>query len=239
MKQGIALPAQQAEILVILYKFRFATLDLITAYKDLRTKTYTHQALTKLRQEEYINRRYSGKDKIMGKPAIYYLNNRGIKYLNNNPDLNKKVLNLIYKDKYASDNFIEDSLKIFEIYINYRKKYGNNIDFYTKSETHEYPYFIKPNPHAFISFNDPNKTDQFLELISVRTPYFAIKRRINQYIKHYESEIWQNQVGTYYPEIKLLVDDSNLSNRLRRIVKSSFDNQDISNHLFKIKIKDL
>ena len=234
MKQGDVLPAQQSEILVILYKFRFATINLITTYLNLNTKTYTHHALTKLTKQGYISRKYTGKDKITGKPAIYYLNNLGIKYLSNNPDLDKKILNLIYKDKYASDSFIKDSLKVFQIYIAYRTKYRDKMDFYTKSETHEYPYFIKPNPHAYISFDNSEKADQFLELITIKTPYFAIKRRINQYIKHYQSELWQNQIGMVYPELILRVDDNNLANRLSKAVSSTLDNISITELNIKV-----
>src|SRR5579864_8804342 len=101
---------QQAEILLILYKFRFATHALIVSYQELKSPSYTRYRLANLLEQGYIARKYSGKDKIAGKPAKYYLSNKGIKYLIHDTDLNPKVLNLIYKDKYASDGFIDDCL---------------------------------------------------------------------------------------------------------------------------------
>ncbi len=89
---------QQNEILQILYKFRFATIELIVQYQELDSAKYTHTRLKILLEKKYIGRNYSGQDKIHGRPANYYLLTKGIWVLKEDPDINTKALNGIYKD---------------------------------------------------------------------------------------------------------------------------------------------
>lgn len=168
-------------------------------------------------QQEYIDRRYAGKDKIAGKPARYYLAAKGIRFLLARPrlddlGLNPKVLNLIYKDKHASEQFIEHCLDIFRLYGVLTKLYGNSVDFYTKSEIAEYDHFLKPLPDAYITFSDRynHKPDYILDIMRSDKSYFIHRRRINQYLKQYTSGSWQDKTGTDYPSLLLVADSPNL-----------------------------
>lgn len=112
----------QTEVLLVLYKFRFATRDLIVNHQELPSKTYTQARLKNLLEQGYIARHYNGQDKVAGKPAVYYLDSRGIRFLLKPEhvaeyDLNPKVLSLAYKDKYASQLFQEKCLRVFRLYL--------------------------------------------------------------------------------------------------------------------------
>jgi hypothetical protein len=185
-------------------------------------------------QQEYLDRRYTGKDKIAGKPARYYLAAKGIRFLLDKQKLEKfglnpKVLNLIYKDKRASEPFIEQCLDIFKLHSLFTKLYGSTVDFYTKSEIANNDLFLKPLPQAYISFNGryQHKPDCILELMSSDKSYFIHRRRINQYLKQYASNSWQNKTGTTYPVLLLVVDSPNLERRLQKSAAYSLNSRGI------------
>jgi hypothetical protein len=224
----------QTEILLVLYKFRFATRDLIVSYQDLASRSYTQRRLVNLMQQEYIARKYSGKDKIAGKPAKYYLDNRGIRFLLDKErlvkyGLNPKVLNLIYKDKNAHEQFIELCLDIFKLHGIFTKLYGNNVDFYTKSEIAEYDHFLKPLPDAYVTFSGKHKNepDYIVEFMSKDKPYFVLRRRINQYLQDYSNTSWQKKTGTDYPSLLLIADSPNLERRLQKSIAFSLNSRGI------------
>jgi hypothetical protein len=225
----------QTEILLILYKFRFATRDLIVSYQELPSSTYTQQRLVNLMQQEYIDRRYTGKDKIAGKPARYYLAAKGIRFLLSKQKLakfglNPKVLNLTYKDKHAHEPFIEQCLDIFRLYSLFTKLYGSTVDFYTRSEIAHNDLFLKPLPQAYISFGGryQHKPDCILELMSSDKSYFIHRRRINQYLKQFASGSWQNKTGTDYPRLLLVSDSPNLERRLQKSAAYSLTSRGIT-----------
>jgi hypothetical protein len=224
----------QTEILLVLYKFRFATRDLIVSYQELTSPSYTQQRLVNLMQQQYIARRYTGKDKIAGQPAKYYVDNKGIRFLLDKQrlekfGLNPKVLNLIYKDKRASELFVAQCLDIFKLYSVLTRLYGDNVNFYTKSELAEYDHFLKPLPDAYITFSGKYqiKPDCIVELMSKDKPYFVLRRRINQYLKQFASGSWQSKTGTDFPILILMTDSPNLERRLQKSVAYSLNSRDI------------
>lgn len=226
---------KQTEILLTLYKFRFATKDRIVQYLQLDSGTYTQVRIKNLLDQGYIGRHYTGQDKLAGKPAIYYLDSKGIRFLLQ-PDklkqyeLNPKVLNLCYKDKNGSVTFQKESLQVFDLYLKFTELYGDDVDFYTKSELNEYDHFLSPRPVAYISFSGKyqDKADCILELMDSSKSYFIHRRRINQYFKQFTSGKWQQATGSSdYPTILLLTDTQNLANRLQRSVAFSLNSREI------------
>jgi hypothetical protein len=148
--------------------------------------------------------------------------------------LNPKVLNLIYKDKRASEPFIEQCLDIFRLYSLFTKLYGSTVDFYTRSEIAHNDLFLKPLPQAYISFGGhyQHKPDSILELMSNDKSYFIHRRRINQYLKQYASKSWQNKTDTDYPTLMLVADSPNLERRLQKSAAYSLNSRGITS--FKI-----
>ena len=229
------LNALQTEILLILYKFRFATRDLIVSYQELPSKTYTRERLINLMEQKYIGRHYTGHDKIAGKPARYYLNALGIRFLLDKARLdefriNPGVLNLAYKDKNATEQFMERSLSTFELYIVLKKLYGDSLDFYTKSELAGNKLFLKPLPDAYLTFSGRynHKSDYIIEIMDSTKPYFVHRRRLNQYLKQYEANTWQNTTNANFPRLLLIADSPNLERRLQKSMIYSLSSRSIS-----------
>ncbi len=234
-KSSQPLNTKQTEILLILYKFRYATRELIVAYQELASSTYTQYRLVNLMKQGYIGRRYSGKDKIAGKPARYHLESRGIRFLLANPiteqfGLNPNILNLAYKDKTAHESFIDQCLSLFKLYLVYSKLYINNLDFFSKSEIAEFDYFLHPPPSAFMTFSGKynDKPDCVLELVDSNKPYFTVRRRVNQYLKQYENNSWQNRTSTDYPDLLFIVDSTSLERRLQKTIAFSLRSRELT-----------
>ncbi|MGD0284292.1 MAG: hypothetical protein ABSB12_01725 [Candidatus Saccharimonadales bacterium] len=226
----------QTEILLILYKFRFATRDLIVTYQELTSRTYTRERLINLLNQGYIARHYDGKDKIAGRPAVYFLDARGIRFLLEPKQLdefklNPKVLNLVYKDKHASKLFQDRCLNIFQIYTVFNKLYSDNLDFFTGSELHDNDLFLKPLPFAYVTFSGKysRKPDYVIELMDSTKSYFIHRRRLNQYLKQYEGYTWQNKTNGSYPTLLLIADSPNLERRLQKSMAFSINSRNVNN----------
>lgn len=212
----------QIEILLILYKFRFATKDLIVDYQELSSNSYTHYRLENLVAQEYISRNYDSSYKLLHKPATYFIASKGIRFLYSQAtelDLNKKVLNLMYKDKNTAESYTARCLTLFRIYLTFRKIYGHNLNFSTKSELNEYDHFLRPRPDAYLTLEGKHKAtpDCFLEfMISNDVPFFAHARRIASYVRHFNSGSWQTATGTEYPRLLLVCDTPDLERRVKK-----------------------
>lgn len=219
---------KQTEIMLILYKFRFATRDLIVKYQKSTSSSYTHYRLKLLQEKGYIGRHYDGQYKIHGKHAIYYLQPKGIRVLKTNPDLSVKALNGMYKDGTVSQQFMERSLTIFQHFIKLNELYGNTLSFYTKNEITSYGYFPRPLPDAYLTLKSRRQgtTQYLLELIETLTPFYMVRRRLLRYISHFDSGDW-DESGTEYPAILLICEDSRLERRVQRLVTRLLDQADI------------
>ena len=62
----------QSELLLVLYKFRFGTVELIAQYQDQSVR-YTNVRLKILLEQDYIGRNYDSSYNIKGWKASYYL----------------------------------------------------------------------------------------------------------------------------------------------------------------------
>src|ERR1700691_4894520 len=89
-----ALNKEQLNVLYALYKFRFATTDLLrTTQNKQLTRQYMNTRLRILREQEYIGRRYDTTYRLQAKFAQYYLLPKGIAVLKQHPEhFNPQVL---------------------------------------------------------------------------------------------------------------------------------------------------
>jgi hypothetical protein len=194
------LTEQQTEILQILYKFRFATIELIVQYQELDSSKYTHTRLKILLEKKYIGRNYDGHDKIHGNPATYFLLANGIRALKEDPDINTKALNGMYKEGAVKEQFINRCLSIFRLHNALIKLHGDSLSFHTKNELTGSILFPKPRPDAFITLKTKQDTKEImLELIEASTPFSTTRARILRYLLHIQSEQWDGE----YPVLVL------------------------------------
>ncbi len=214
----------QKDILFVLYKFRFATRELIVEYQGLKSKTYTHYRLRGLLDQGYIGRQLSPEDRINRRAASYFILPGGIRTLRQEPGLNQKLLSTMYKDRLAGRRFIDRCLSIFSLWIKFNKLYPRNLNFYTKSELSEYDYFPRPLPDAYLT---TAKCHFMLELISDESvPAFVPKRQIKRYIDHCEEDDW-SELGESYPTLLLVCSTAGHERRVQKTAANLLNSADI------------
>ncbi len=217
----------QTEILEILYKFRFATVELIVRYQELSSAKYTYTRLNLLEERDYIARHYDGSYKIHGKPAIYYILPEGIRYLKTNPDLSVKALNGMYRDDLVGEVFMERCLAIFRLFLKFDELHGESLSFYSKYEITGLEHFPRPLPDAYLTLETKQEGAKqcMLEIIDMSMSYNTTSRRIDRYIKHLKSGDW-DEAGSKYPTILLICENGLLERRIQRMTPRLLDQAD-------------
>lgn len=206
---------KQLSILDTLYRFRFGTTELIANALNVKTKNKMNERLKVLLDQEYIGRRYGPEYRLLRKHATYYLLPKGVKALRRHDDkYHELVLHNIYKDKTASEQFINHNLAIFSTFCELTAKHGESLKFFTKSQLVQYEYFPKPLPDAYIRIQTENDRMQyFLEMLQTERPFFVSVRKAKRYIAYSETGEWED-TGTTLPTIVLVCDSDTLKKRM-------------------------
>lgn len=226
------LTTQQLHLLKIIYKFRFVTADLVAKYKNVSTRA-TNEALSILLQRKTISRRFDKTYKLLGKSARYYLAPQALKLLKAN-GLNESVLHARYKDRSVSEQFVEHTINILITSLNIQANFPKSFLIYTKAELADRGYFPQPLPDLYLkrdklTQNMPN--EYFIDIFS-DTQFFIIKKRVDQYIEHFESGDWG---GVIYPTILLACPNNTTIQKLLKYVETALDNKYINENELIIK----
>jgi hypothetical protein len=188
------LNTSQLNVLKLLYKFRFADTELLASYGNVSHRRVIFSRINILYQQGYIGRHYDSSYRIDRKKAVYFLLPKGMKALKGLPDFDTTVINSIYKDKIASEQFRARCLNIFTICCKLKAIYGDKIKFCTKSDLVVFDYFPQPPPDAYIKIKletgDGATKHFFLDYYDLATPFFLHRKRIDRYIKYDEEGDW-------------------------------------------------
>ncbi len=226
-----ALNKSQYEILQILYKFRFANINLISKFQELKSPVYTYKRIANLIEQELIGRNYDNSFRLSGRQANYFLLKKGIRTLLADPDLNHRGLKGMYRDSTVSEAFISRCLDIFKIYNKSIDLYGKDLKFYTKSELSGDPEFNTPLPDGYMTIK---KQEYILEIIDLNLAYYQLRAKIQKHIKNSDSEIW-NRID--YPTLLFVCPNSAIERRVRIIANKSFGNYDSVIKLYTTTMK--
>jgi hypothetical protein len=230
----------QLLILKVLYKFRFATTALLYKRLNNRTEKSIYYRFQRLLDQEYIGRKYDGKYRIAGKPAVYYLLPKGIQALKDKTDLNRKSLNNMYKNQSVSDQFVNHCLEIFEIYVLLKSLYGKGLSFLSKSELSEYEYFPKRLPDAYLIVKGKDSEEEYmLDVYDNKMPFFVIRQRINSYIKHIDSGDWESPTDADYPTLLIVCENVSLERQIQKFTAKRLGFTDSILQVFTTTLKTL
>jgi DNA-binding PadR family transcriptional regulator len=205
----------QLDLLKLLYKFRFATSTLLAAHRQKNPVTI-YGTLQLLLKAQYIAKNYAPSYKLAGRGAEYYLTNTGIRYLRDYENFNQSVLHAMYKNKSLGQPFIQKCLRIYKVYIKLQAQYGTGLTILTRSEVADNDGFPAPLPDLYLYSNG---TDYFLELFS-DSLFFLVKKRIDQHIRHYESDAWSEAA---YPTLLFVLPDSRLESKTQAYIEKTLD----------------
>jgi DNA-binding MarR family transcriptional regulator len=230
------LTTKQQAILNLLYRFRFATSEQLSQALNI-TKTTTNKRLKLMLELKYIGRRYEPEDRLLRKHAAYYLSPDGInelkriskqKYLPN-------VLRNIRHDEAASESFAEHCLAVFDLYGMLRAKYGEELQFFTKTQMAAASYFPKKLPDAHIQLGAEKPKLFLLDLLHESQPFFLATRAVMRYITYTDDNDWPRQHE--FPNILLVCDSASLQKRLSKKMQRKLE--DIDDPKLQISIVSL
>ncbi|SRR6266550_2463367 len=211
---------KQLDILRLLYRFRFATTELLTQALELKSKIKMNERLKILLDQEYIGRNFDSEYRLLRKHATYYLLPKGVEALKRIPGNKFDALTLrnTRKDKTASDQFIDYSLSIFSMYCRLKSELGDSLRYFTKSQlVNRYDYFSEFVPSVYIStVTDDAEKDYFLEYLQSSKPFFTIVQRLKQYTEYADSGEWEAETDSDFPTILLICDNQRLQNLLMK-----------------------
>lgn len=209
-----SLNSKQLQLLKIIYKFRFVSVELVSKTRTKKDIDVTRGRLKVLIDQEYVGRNFDGSYRLQNKPASYFLLPKGIKALKVAGDLSDKVLHAVYYDKNASEQFIDHCLKVFAIYRKFNELYPNRYDIFSKSELVDLEDFPKLLSDLYLADTE-NRTDFFLDSIEPTAQHFTVKRKLSGYIQHSESDDWEESERDY-PSLLLICGTPGIETRLQK-----------------------
>ena len=219
-KRRRKLNSEQIEVLRLLYKFRFGTIDFFAQYFGKKDRSFVYKRLKILQEQGLVGKRFDSSYRLLGKPAAYYLNPEGARTLQEALGLEINI-KTIYKDKSVSEQFVSRSLEIFNIHNRLKNEYGDSLKFFTKADLNreDYDYFPQPLPDAYIRLGDKQF---FLDLFHDSEPSFVAKRRIRQYIKYDEDGDWA-VTETGLPKVLVVCESQSLAKRVQKHMSKALD----------------
>lgn len=211
---------KQLELLLILYKFRFVTVELAATVLEVKSANSLRERYAKLVKEGYVGRRYDASYRIKSRHAEYFLLSKGITALKKQPTCDDAMLHRMYKDKTASNLFVGQNLAVAAAYCRLRNP---ETKFLTQSQLAGFVGFPNPLPDGFMSIRSKQGSCYFfVEVMREAEPFFvALHRRAKRYIAYSESGDWQiAQKGKPFPAVLLICETPALQKRLaKRIAK--------------------
>ncbi len=239
------------EIVDLVFRFRFITRRQLQTLIEHKDPSRLNKWLKELVEKGYLGRIYSTKLLENTKPAIYYLGNNGIirarwggmESLGFEDFVDLKYLKKYYQDRLASQNFIDHSTTIFDIYLQFKgiEKADKNKDreyfFETKSEIWTYEKIhqtgevefrdiqdLIPDAHFEKSLVTQDKIEEsswYIILFDPHVPRYAIRYKIDKYIEAYEESDGKQIKGLAYkfPTLLLIFPTCQKANQIDKYIK--------------------
>ena len=215
---------RQEQIVNLVYKFRFINRHQIQKILNHKDPKRINVWLKDLVEKGYLGRIYSHKLLENTKPAIYYLNNNGILYIQNikgyeygQPQewLEQKYIKKFYQDKHASETFVNHCISICQFYIQLKEheKTKKNLDYSILTKTEMWimkqieededefakikEYLSDLYVERFINPESKNIDSSvfFFTLFDSHVPRYAIRYKVDQHIKLHDDGDWKYYKG--------------------------------------------
>lgn len=219
-KETYKLNNNQLHILMLIYKFRFITIPLLTTYQNLKQETTILRTLRKLEINGYIHRRFEPIYKIDRKPAVYWLTAKGVAVFKGDNRFNPSILHSYYKNKYLSDEFIQHNIDNFTAYNSIRYSYKGAFEMFTRQEIASFTDFPDNKPDIYL-----RGEKEFFVILAHDMQKFLLKKRLSEYITHSEEEGWGSK---NYPTLLFVLNSSNNESRFLDFAKSTLDSAGIT-----------
>jgi hypothetical protein len=229
---------QQLTILFYLYTYRFLNTHHMQLLLHHKSHTRIHAWLKELLSGGYIYC-FEKKNTFSGnhQPNVYCLDTKARSVLQDNSECDPYCLEKIYREKTMSERFRNHCLYLAGVAIQLQD--DKTIDYFTKRELINYDYFLKPLPDAYIEVKKQKRKSKryFLDLIDDKTPRFALRARVKQYLRYSEEDAWEKNAKVSFPTILMISPDNILKGYLERFITRTLEEECIDNLHFVIKEK--
>lgn len=235
--QLTSISPKQTEILLLLYRYRFLNPIHIQKFLGHKSHTLITSWLKDLTDRQIIQKidvKRTGE--ITNKPAIYYLGLKSRLLLRENDKCNPELLNRVYQEKKRSETFRNHWLAMADLYFDFLQASSiqkTALHFYTATDVADFAYAPLPAPDAYMVIEDKKQTSRyFLELIDGSEKWFAVNRRIKQYISYFKKNYWQEHVQLPFPSILLICPNTKLKGHLLSFIAKEIEKEEVDLNFF-------
>lgn len=204
---------KQQTILRLLYRFRFLDRTHIQALLRHKDKKTINAWLRDLVAKQYIVRIYDGQafaEKI--KPAIYYLGLNGMRYMRAWDEFPPAELRKRYHESTRTQDFIDRNLLLAGCCIDLMVHATTGVQYAYMTQADyadpagDYWYLTECKPHLLVTKVEGNNTSTYLlEVFTVTTPRYMVKKRLKDYVAFLEADEWREHTGDTAPPAVLFV----------------------------------
>jgi hypothetical protein len=231
---------RQQDIIHLLYRHRFLNriqIQTLMGHKDYKT---INLWLKDLRAKQYVGWIYSTDYAEINKPAIYYLDINGVRYLNTGSDYPKTEIRKRYGERKRSPQFIADCITIGDCAITLGAGSTNGVMFHYKTHTEftevdtDTSLDVISDRNCQLAFSKETEDGikwHLLEIYPPTLPAATIRWRLRDYLTFYQEGDWEQQTGQDFPILMFVcVDTAQLirtKRYLRRLKHEAGDPEDL------------
>lgn len=249
MDSKTRLTKKQFDLLRFIYSHRFVTTKQVQKFLAKSYIQEAQQRLNTLLAKQYIGRRYSNDDKLLGRYASYFLLPEGMELIKGYVDT--KALRLMRKDPTASQRFIDHNIAVGEVSAELKRMLKgvlSEVDFHTKTDIMyqsriEYEsnwdgsddfevmtdFYPKPMSDGYlqgwpINYEHVTFVGFLVEVWHETVPFWVYRKRIQYLIEYTDDETWQEYfTGSETPPLLLICDNPTLQRRVQRYLRRIYD----------------
>jgi len=232
---------KQQEIIKLHYQYRFINTKQIQSFLKHKDKKTINLWLKDLREKDYVVWDYDphtfGENT---KLAVYHIGLNGIRFLKTQDNVDRTVIQKLYRDGQREDPFIARSILIAAICLQLEKESIKNESFITvtasqyANDDSPFHFLTDLKNHApglviireLVNKKRKRKTYYLLDVIDTSLPRYSIRRRMRTYIEFYFHNTWGNNVNGKFPIIRMIAPTKAILIYAKRFAKKALeDNQ--------------
>ena len=224
----------QIHTLKLTFKFRFVTAPLlVSVFKIKKSRQSVYQTLEILLAQDYVGKLYDSSYRIMGKQARYYLRPKAVRLLSDELKLDDGAQRAVYQNRSLSPAFVRRMLDTIKVYVSLRDNYPETFHIFARVEQGRFDYFPNPRPDLYLNRIKPikNRTREYMLDVFTETPLFAIRKRIDAYMEHYDEGEWEAATDSDYPVILVVARDSRQEKQLQRYIARKLEYEGLDGEL--------
>jgi len=224
-KPNLPITQQELQIILLLYRFRFLNRTQIQQYLNHKNHKRILTWLNDLIEKKYIKTVNSKSSDTKSKAKIYCLGKNSILILAAQNVCERQSLQKLYRESERSDAFINRSLMLANISLEFQSKVGSK-DVSTMQVKSDYSVHSQKelldelNPHAYIKRRKSGMTKYYFLEIFADLPRQRLQQRIKKYLSFYQSNEWEGATGRTFPIILIICPNDEVFEYIKRYAKT-------------------